>query len=38
MQYIKWPTKRNMTDEQREAAKERMKKAQAAKKAKKENN
>lgn len=38
MQYIKWPTKRNMTDEQREAAKERMKKAQAARKAKKENN
>lgn len=38
MQYIKWPTKRNMTDEQREAAKERMKKAQAARKTKKENN
>lgn len=35
MQYIKWPTKRELTDEQREAAKERMKKAQAARKAKK---
>lgn len=38
MQYIKWPTKRTMTDEQKEAARERVKKAQDARRKKKENN
>ncbi len=36
MCYFRWPTKRTMTDEQREEARERMKKAQAARKSKKE--
>lgn len=32
MQYIKWPSKRTLTDEQREAAKDRLAKAREAKK------
>lgn len=32
MGYLRWPTKRTMTDEQREAARDRMKKAREARK------
>lgn len=35
MQYIKWPTKRNMTDEQREAVRERARELGKSRKGKK---